>query len=210
MHYTWLHFIFNYNLSETGTFRHNQWVKWDQSHSEPQITANLVIWLESNLPVNINHKPDVGPLIVCNGYSEIASYQLMFWRNAHRFSQGFVRIVSTWVLCLEAALLLLNWYLSNTCARVVVLELIVSVLQPSLRMWLFVLLNSDLVCVCAPVWFWLLMRCQKSSGWGWAATPWPPSEIRSEALSGHPPLPLLLLPSSVIHADSLLWFHRCC
>lgn len=38
------------------------------------------------------------------------------------------------------------------------------------------------------------MQCQKSSGWGWAATPWPPSEIWSEALSGRPPHPTPCLP----------------
>lgn len=63
-----------------------------------------------------------------------------------------------------------------------ILDLIVSVLHQSLRMWLCVFMK---LCVC--VWFWLLMQCQKSSGWGWAATPWPPSEIWSEALSGRPP-----------------------
>lgn len=176
---TWLHFIFNYNMSDAGTFRLNRWVKGEQFPLKPQITANLVIWLESKRPVNTNPRSDSDPLIA--RWSKIA-YHFIFWHQAdhesiRRWSKD-TRVTSCRCLC-------------GTCARVLSFHLIKS------RMWLCVPLDAKTKQL-SHKWFWLLTPCHKSSSWRWAATPWPPSEITSEALSGRDPPNLHRCPHSFL------------
>lgn len=122
------------------------------------------------------------------------------------FSQVCVYDVSDTRAAFGSFSFTLDKHLKDSCTGRAAPRLIVSVLKPiDFRMWLL-----RLQPVCAHVHECGFAhppptRCQKSSLWGWTATPWPPSEIRSEALSGRPPPPF----SSAIHADSPLWFHRC-